>query len=198
VRKLFLLSPAKANGARALLLLNPAAPFPLARQFREEGLPLAEIFSFASGLYFRGKIAYARRFADDAASIRVITSNAGLLPADQRLSPADVRAFGTVDIDEKNHDYLAPLQRDARTLRERLGPDGCAVLLGSIATGKYRDALLEVFEEQLLFPRDFVGRGDMSRGALLLRHAGSGEELVYASVKGAVYSGRRAPRIAEM
>lgn len=72
------------------------------------------------------------------------------------------------------------------------------MLLGSIATAKYRDVLIECFGERLVFPADFVGRGDMSRGALLLRAAREGRELPYAKVEGAVLKGRRAPRIAEM
>jgi hypothetical protein len=53
------------------------------------------------------------------------------------------------------------------------------VLLGSVATGKYVDVLLEVVGERLLFPTAFIGRGDMSRGALLLRAARDGRELAY-------------------
>ena len=199
VRRVFLLSPAKVSGVRAGLLLNPRAPFALARQFREEGLPLADIFTFASGLYFRGKITYARRFArDDRELIRVITSNAGLLDPLTHFTPEGLRAFGEVDISEDNPLYHEPLRRDATALARRLASDGTAVLLGSIATAKYRDVLLEAFGERLVFPSDFVGRGDMSRGGLLLRAARAGVELPYASVRGAVFKGKRAPRISQM
>jgi hypothetical protein len=199
VRKLFLLSPAKVSGARAALLLNPQAPFPLARSFHSKGAALADVFSFASGLYFRGKIAYARQFAPPPEhAIRVITSNAGLVQPDLQLTPAKLLAFGKDDIDETNPNYTRPLRRDARALARALEPDGVAILLGSIATAKYRDILLEVFGERLLFPVDFIGRGDMSRGSLLLRRARSGEELSYVTVRGAAYKGRRAPRIADM
>ena len=44
---------------------------------------------------------------------------------------------------------------------------------------------------RLLFPTDFVGRGDMSRGALLLRAARADEELAYAPVATAVRRGKR-------
>ena len=195
--KLFLLSPAKVSGARAGLLLNPQAGFPLAVAFREAGVSLADVFTFASGLYFRGKITYARQFAADAA-IRVITSNTGLVDPGRIVRPADLRAFGDDDIDETNPRYRAPLARDAERLAAMLGPKGQAVLLGSIATSKYRDVLLAAFGSRLVFPAEFVGRGDMSRGALLLRHARAGEELAYAPVLGAVYRGTRARRIAEM
>ena len=55
-----------------------------------EGAPLGDVFSFVSGLYFRGKLAYARRFAQPpdppdpvaAGGVLVITPNAGLRAAD--------------------------------------------------------------------------------------------------------------------
>jgi hypothetical protein len=65
-----------------------------------------------------------------------------------------------------------------------------------VATGKYVDVLLDVIGERLLFPVEFVGRGDMSRGALLLRAAEAGRELTYEPVAGAVRRGRRAPKLA--
>jgi hypothetical protein len=69
------------------------------------------------------------------------------------------------------------------------------VLLGSVATGKYVDVLLEFMGERLLFPREFVGRGDMSRGALLLRAVREGKELAYEPVAGAIRHGRRAAKV---
>ncbi|HWL14916.1 MAG TPA: hypothetical protein VNR00_04870 [Opitutus sp.] len=200
MQRVFLLSPAKVGGVRAGLLLNPNAPFALARQFHREGLSLAEIFTFASGLYFRGKITYARRFAqeDRGERIRVITTNAGLLDPLTHVTPAALRAFGDVDIHEDDPRYHQPLRRDAKALARLLAADGHVILLGSIATAKYRDVLLEVFGERLMFPADFVGRGDMSRGGLLLRAAREGVELPYISVRGAVLKGKRAPRIGDM
>ena len=41
----------------------------------------------------------------------------------------------------------------------------------------------------------FVGRGDMSRGGLLLRHARSGVELDYLPLRGATRHGARPPRL---
>lgn len=200
MRKIFLLSPAKVSGARAGLLLNPKATFVLARQFHREGLPLADVFAFASGLYFRGKITYARQFASERGEdfVRVITTNAGLVEPALPLTPAALRAFGEVEIDAEDPRYREPLRRDARALARKLDKSGCAILLGSIATAKYREVLLECFGERLVFPRDFVGRGDMSRGGLLLRAARSGVELPYISVAGAVLKGKRAKRIGEM
>jgi hypothetical protein len=73
--------------------------------------------------------------------------------------------------------------------------DGEVVLLGSVASAKYVDPLLSVFGQRLSFPPTFVGRGDMSRGGLLLRCVRSGEELEYAPVDGAVRHGPRPPRL---
>lgn len=190
----FLLSPAKVTGARAKLLLNPGASFALARQFRSSGLSLAEVFSFASGLYFRGKISYARAFADERRGdvIRIITSNRGLVGPDVSVQPGELESFGGVDIHEDDPRYRVPLLHDSKQLAAGLGSSGAAILLGSVATPKYRDVLLECFGDRLLFPLDFVGRGDMSRGALLLRAARDGQELQYAPVLGAVYRGKRA------
>ena len=198
MRRIFLLSPAKVTGVRAGLLLNPRAPFDLARRFHAEGLPLADIFTFASGLYFRGKIAYARRFARRGELIRVITTNAGLLDPLTHFSPDSLRAFGEVDISEHDPRYHEPLRRDAAALARRLAREGSAILLGSIATAKYRDVLLEAFGDRLKFPSDFIGRGDMSRGGLMLRAVRSGLELPYIQARGATVKGRRAPRIADM
>jgi hypothetical protein len=68
-------------------------------------------------------------------------------------------------------------------------------LLGSIATGKYSDLLLDIFGDRLLFPTEFVGRGDMSRGGLLLRCVREERELAYQPVIGAVRHGKRPPRL---
>lgn len=195
--RLFLLSPAKVDGLRAKHLLNPRASFELARRFQSEGATIAELFAYASSLYFRGKIAYARRFAavGDGDVIRVITANAGLAPPERMLTPADLTTFGTVDIREDDPRYHTPLRRDAKALARKIGVGGEAILFGSIATGKYRDVLLEVFGDRLLFPAEFVGRGDMSRGGLLLRAARAGEELRYVAVRGAVLKGARPPKL---
>ena len=76
-----------------------------------------------------------------------------------------------------------------RCARE-VGPECDVVLLGSIASPKYVDILTAIFGERLRFPIDFVGRGDMSRGGLLLRHAREGVELEYVPVLGASFTAR--------
>jgi hypothetical protein len=197
--RVFLLSPASCSGQRARMLLRPEAAFPLAQQVRStEGAPLGEVFALLSGLYFRGKLAYARRFADPPPGVEgalVITPTAGLVAVEARVRAATLRGWAKVDIADGGARYRAPLARDACALVERLGDDGEVVLLGSIASGKYVDLLEAVFGARLRFPRAFVGRGDMSRGGLMLRCASSGEELAYTPVSGAVRHGPRPPKL---
>jgi hypothetical protein len=197
--RVFLLSPASSAGKRCQLLLSRDARFELARRVRAQGAALGEVMSFLSALYFRGKLAYAERFAAPPAGapgVLVITPDRGLVPPDTRIGLDDLRAFARVPIDAAERRYAAPLQAAAFALRERLTPGAEIVLLGSIATPKYVDLLLDVFGRGLLFPGDFVGRGDMSRGGLLLRAARAGVELAYAPVDGALRRGRRPPKLA--
>jgi len=202
--RVFLLSPANCSGRRAELLLAPNAGFDLARRLQSRrGAPLGEVFSFVSGLYFRGKLAYARRFARPpdpadpvtAGGVLVITPNAGLRAADTPVTTASFRAFAEVDIDIANLAYRRPLARAARALRTAIGDECEVVLLGSIASGKYVDVLLPIFGTRLVFPPHFVGRGDMSRGGLMLRCVTAGLELEYAPIAGAVRHGPRPPRL---
>jgi hypothetical protein len=184
--------------------VSDAAQFPLAVQLRTPaGAPLGDVFAFVSGLYFRGKLAYARRFSQPpdptdqfvASGVLVITPNAGLRAADVAVTRASIQAFAGEPIDLTNPRYLRPLEQGARTLCASLGPDCDVVLLGSIASGKYVEVLLPIFGERLLFPPAFVGRGDMSRGGLMLRCAASGDELEYTPVAGAVRQGSRPPKL---
>jgi hypothetical protein len=199
--RIFLLSPARCDGERAKLILNPRAEFPLARALREPGgVELGEVFSFLSGLYFRGKLAYARAFAralEPQAGTLVITTERGLVPPATRITRDDLCAFAEVDIGGGNERYLAPLRRDVRHLATTL-PDAEVVLLGSIATGKYVDTLVDALGERVVFPSEFVGRGDMSRGGLLLRQVREGRELDYVPVAGAVRHGARPPKLAPL
>src|SRR5262249_8544354 len=77
---------------------------------------------------------------------------------------------------------------------ERRGEGGVG-RLGSIASPKYLKVLLQIFGDRLRFPIDFVGRGDMSRGGLLLRKAAEGVELEYVNVAGAILHGPRPPKL---
>jgi hypothetical protein len=198
--RIFLLSPAHCGGKRAALLLNHRATFPLATRLRcSPGATLGEVFSFLSGLYFRGKLTYAERFARPPAGehgTHVITTDRGLMSPQTMIGIRELVEFGTVDITASHHGYRTALQRDTARLLHRDDVD--VVLLGSIATGKYVDVLLEIMGTRLLFPTDFVGRGDMSRGALMLRAARKGSELSYEPVAGAVRRGRRARRVSQV
>jgi hypothetical protein len=202
--RIFLLSPANCGGRRATQITSERAGFPLATALRgEAGAPLGDIFSFVSGLYFRGKLSYARRFARPAdrdcpvvgSGVLVITPNAGLRAPETPVTRESVRAFARVDIDLANRKYVDPLVRSARAVSDAAGPECEVVLLGSIASGKYVEALLPIFGPRLLFPREFVGRGDMSRGGLMLRCVSAGQELDYIPLDGAVRRGQRPPKL---
>jgi hypothetical protein len=202
--RVFLLSPANCGGRRAKQALSPRAAFPVAEQLRSRrGVRLGDLFSFVSGLYFRGKLTYARRFAAVrdpgnpvvGAGVQVITPNAGLRSPDTLVTRRTLRAFASGDIDPGNHAYRRPLQQSAAVLAREIDEDCDVVLLGSIASPKYVDLLADIFGERLRFPIDFVGRGDMSRGGLLLRRAAEGLELPYAPILGAVRHGSRPPKL---
>ena len=197
--RIFLLSPAYAGGERARMIISERAQFDLARRLRSsEGATIAEVFTFLSGLYFRGKIAYANAFARVANGLSgalVITPTRGLVDAQTWITIDDLREFAEVDIDEGDPRYRKPLERDAKKLAKKLSPRCSVILLGSIATGKYVDILLANFQDRLRFPVDFVGRGDMSRGGLLLRCAADRTELEYVVVAGAIVNGKRPPKL---
>jgi hypothetical protein len=196
--RVFLLSPAHAAGERMRMLLRPAAEFDLARRLREGTVTLGEAFEFTSGLYFRGKLLYARTFArtpDGVPGVLVIAPGAGLVPAEAPVDAAQLVRLGNVPVDAADRRFRQPLEDAARLVLRALPPQSEVVLLGSIASAKYVDPLLGIFGERLLFPPSFVGRGDMSRGGLLLRCARAGTELEYAKVQGAVRHGPRPPRL---
>jgi hypothetical protein len=171
---------------------------PLTARLADGGAPLGEVFTFMSSLYFRGKLAYANAFGAPPAGwapALVIAPGRGLMPAELQIRVADLRAMAEIPVDEDEPRYREPLTRDALALERALGPGGRAVLLGSIASEKYVTPLLEIFGDRLLFPATFVGRGDMSRGGLLLRCAKSGTPLECVPVRGAVRHGPRPPRL---
>ncbi|MFL5469559.1 MAG: hypothetical protein ACJ8AE_07200, partial [Gemmatimonadaceae bacterium] len=145
-RRIFLLSPASCGGKRAALLFNKRAEFTVAERVRsDEGAPLGEVFSFLSGLYFRGKLNYARAFENPpprrAAGVHIITPTDGLCSPGMMVTLGDLERFANVPIDAEESRYRVPLERDANQLAERIGPKCQVVLLGSVATGKYVDVL---------------------------------------------------------
>lgn len=189
------------------MVMAERAQFDVALRLRSAaGAPIGDVFSFISGLYFRGKLAYARRFArppeceGDAAGggALVITPTAGLRDVSTPITLDALRDFATLDIATGGARYRRPLVASATALRREIGPDCSVVLLGSIASAKYVEILTDVFGDRLLFPADFVGRGDMSRGGLMLRSVSAGQELTYIPVAGAVRHGERPPKLAPL
>ena len=202
--RVFLLSPAHCGGRRAKQVLSPNASFALAGELRSRrGAMLGDVFMFISGLYFRGKLTYALRFAAPpergnaivGCGVHIITPNAGLRSPDTCVTQKAVISFADGDVHQDNAGYRRPLEASARALAREIGPDCDVVLLGSIASPKYVDVLLAIFGDRLRFPIDFVGRGDMSRGGLLLRKSREGVELDYVPVRGAVLHGARPPKL---
>jgi hypothetical protein len=186
VKRVFLLSPANCNGVRAGWILRRNARSDIAKRLRDPaGVPLAELYSFLSALYFRGKLTYARAFANpplSTAGVMIITPTAGLMPDGATVGLSTLRGFSRVPINVKNRRYRTAFLRGLRQLARDVGPDCEVILLGSIATGKYLDLVQQVFADQLRVPAEFIGLGDMSRGALLLQSVKEQRELNYISV----------------
>jgi len=190
VLTVFLLSPANCAGTRAQMLLKSQTS-PLTARLANGGAPLGEVFTFMSSLYFRGKLTYATRFGRPY----VITPGRGLLPADVLIRVDDLRQMATVEVDEALPAFRDPLVRDATAIAGNLGSEDRVVLLGSVATDKYVGPLLDVFGDRLYFPPTFAGRGDMSRGGLLLRCARAGTPLDCVPLRGAVRHGPKPPKL---
>ena len=178
--------------------MRPEAAFELAKRLRQEGAPLGEVFSFMSGLYFRGKLTYASTFAAPPPGVPgtlIITSSRGLVPATTSVKLPDLHALAAVPIDDGHPQYVQALKRDAELLQQKVSTHCQFVLLGSVATPKYVLPLVDVLGERLVFPTEFIGRGDLSRGGLLLRCARERKELAYSSVGRATRHGPRPPKL---
>jgi hypothetical protein len=182
------------------MLLRDASTLSITQHLREGTLTIGNAFAFLSGLYFRGKLAYARMFGRHPdvrlAPALVITATRGLMPVDAIVTADMLREFALVDIAHAGPRYLEPLERDLTTLAAQLAVDDVVVLLGSVSTGKYVDVLAKFLDGRLRFPVAFIGRGDMSRGALLLRSAAAGQELEYGALQpGVRLRGPRPPKL---
>jgi hypothetical protein len=198
-RRVFLLSPANSSGVRAQRLLNAESTSSLSQKLRGAGAPLGEVYRFVSSLYFRGKLAYAERFQnppENVPGVYIITAGAGLMLPGALVTLHDLKKLSAPPLHATNRDYREPLERDLSRLQDRVGDDTQIVLLGSVATPKYVEPLLETFRERLFFPGAFAGRGDMSRGGLLLRCVSTGEELHYLPVAGSERRGTRPAKLA--
>jgi predicted kinase len=196
--RIFLLSPAFAGGKRAQVLLRPGASFELAVRLRREGVPLGEAFAFMSGLYFRGKLAYSKAFATPPADIPgvfVVTAGSGLVPPETMITLEQLQYIASIPIDSGDVRYREPLERACRTLDEIAGQNCDFVLLGSVATLKYLEPMFGVFGHRLLFPEEFAGRGDMSRGGLMLRCVRAGLQLTYVPLGNLTRHGPRPPKL---
>ena len=195
----FLLSPAHCGGKRAQFLFEPKSDFPLAvRLRRSAGAPVGGVFAFLSGLYFRGKLAYARRFQathSGRSGVLIIVPGDGLVAASRRVTIEDLRRIAMVGVSAGETTFDAPFARDAKRLARRLAASDRVILLGSIATQKYARILEAALGARLHFPAEFVGRGDMSRGGLLLRRSREVRELDYIPLRGATRHGARPPRL---
>ena len=185
-------------GMRGSQILNQRATFGLAMRLRRDGVPLGEVFSFVSGLYFRGKLAYAEDFAQVPAGTPgafVITAGQGLVPPEKLITLDELQEMVAIPIEPSHRSYREPLERDAGVLSKTAG-EGCEiVLLGSVATPKYVEPLLAVLGTRLVFPAEFAGRGDMSRGGLMLRCVRAGVQLTYVPVATAERHGLRPPKL---
>ena len=197
--RVFVLSPANLGGTRGRRLLDGSSRTPLAARLHSGSpVPLGDVYAFVSSLYYRGKRTYAQAFgrrADGGPASLVITPCRGLMGDHEPVGLADLATFASTDIAPENRAYRSPLVRSAAALDEAMGGGGDVVLLGSIASAKYLEPLAEVFGERLLFPGAFPGRGDMSRGGLLLHAAAAGVELEYVVALSAERSGPRPPRL---
>lgn len=159
-----------------------------------EGAPLGEVFSFVSGLYFRGKVAYMQAFGRPPPGLSkglVISPCEGLLSPEERVDLERLRGWSGIEVDADNPDFTEPLIEHAEALVRAVGGACRFVLLGSVATDKYLRPLEKVFGDWLLFPSDFAGKGDMSRGSMMLKAARDGRELGYVPTEGATKSRAR-------
>ncbi|MEP6692288.1 MAG: hypothetical protein ABJD07_14095 [Gemmatimonadaceae bacterium] len=182
--RIFILSPATAHGKKGRVLLEHPPRTPVAKELREHGMPIGSVFRYLSGLYFNGKLAYARAFAQPPASMRegvyILTTTDGLVPAETRISTADLERFAGAELG--NPAGRAALDASARELARAMGNACDIVFLGSVAGDKYTGLLEPVFRDRLIFPRELLNRGQLARGALLLTCVIEERELDYAPV----------------
>ncbi len=179
----FILSPALLGGVRSSVLLRDEAKFELAGRLRNGQANIGEVYSFLSGLYFRGKLEYAKTFASPLAGVPpvlIIVPGLGLVPPETMVDREQLRRVAEVNVHQDQDEFREPLMRDAAKLRQ-----GCAtrfIFLGSIATRKYTEPLRSALGDTLLVPSHFAGLGNMSRGSLLLRRAAAKDELPYIAL----------------
>lgn len=128
----------------------------------------------------------------------MITACAGLLRPETTINREQLCQISSAPVEASEPRYRIPLERDARLVAAHLTDNCEVVLLGSIATPKYVEPLLSIFGERLIFPVEFAGRGDMSRGGLMLRCVREGVELNYVSILTGQRHGARPPKLAKL
>jgi len=175
VPQTFLLSPADCGGPRAKRLLRRLKEDPVARPSLGDG------FREISALYFRGKLDYARRFANPRPGqvpVWVITPSRGIRPVTDALDAKALGEFGAARIAENHQPYRQALDASLADLCDVLTDRDRVVFLGSLATRKYIDAL-GVLGRRVVAPHAFDGLGNMQRGSMLLRCVREGTEMAY-------------------
>ncbi len=192
--QLFLLSPAYCGGRRAGYLLREGSTLPLAMRLAAGTLTLGEAFSFMSGLYFRGKLGYAQAFGRHETPALVITPTRGLLPPETLVTPASAARVRDVDVDADDR----PLSRGRSIAacgrsRDRCRPRRASSCWAALRPASTLTCSTRTFGERLHFPSDFVGRGDMSRGGLMLRCVAPGPSSTYTVVSSRGAAPRHAP-----
>ena len=118
------------------MLLNPGANFELAAKLRAGAATLGEVYSFISGLYFRGKVAYSDAFGSapqDLPPAVVIVQGLGLLPLQTLMTAEKLTAAGAVSIERDHIAYRTALLRDAKAVKSASGASCQFVLLGMTA-----------------------------------------------------------------
>src|SRR5207253_9967168 len=134
-RRIFLLSPANIAGIRGGRLMCDSAESELSSRLRGPGAPLGEVFSFISALYFRGRLAYATRFAQAPPAVDrafVITACGGLITPETMVTRERLRDISTNSIDLMNQLDRRLFDRDSRSLSHLVRSDCQRVLLGSV------------------------------------------------------------------
>jgi hypothetical protein len=192
---IFLISPANMSGVRGTRLLGKTSKTDMQARLSGEGVELGEVFTYVSGLYFRGKLEYGRMFGSSKGTpgVHVITPAAGLVSPDKKVTLEELRSICGAEVNANNPAYCEPLEGDIHRLRQT-SESSRFVLLGSIATPKYLEPLMRAIGDDLFYPLDFIGLGDMSRGSLLLRSVRAEVELEYVSARGNMKRGNPSPK----
>src|SRR5260370_28213666 len=95
-RRVFLLSPANTGGLRGAMLMRDDLQFDLGKRLHGGVATIGEVYAFISGLYFRGKIAYASAFPSPPGGVPaslLIVPGARLVPPARCLSIERPRAI---------------------------------------------------------------------------------------------------------